>query len=38
MLSTYLPEDEIFGKAYRAPPIKAKKEEEKVIKLPSQLL
>ncbi len=38
MLSTYLPEDEIFGKAYRAPPIKAKMDEEKVIKLPSQLL
>jgi hypothetical protein len=38
VLSTYLPGDEIFAKAYRAPPVKAKKEEEKTVKLPGDLL
>ena len=37
MLSTYLPDDEIFKKLYRAPPVKQKKEEEKTIKLPRDL-
>lgn len=38
MLSTYVSGDEIFTKAYRAPPVKAKKEEEKTVKLPPDLL
>ncbi len=38
MLSKFVPSDEIFKKDYHAPSIKMKKEEEKTIKLPPDLL
>ena len=37
MLSTFIPEDEIFTKSYRAPPVKAKKEEEKTVNFPKTM-